>query len=119
MGKRAPNRCAWCLEIGHDLRNCELARSEGRKRHSKHVAQNAGYRANRAAGLCDNCGARSKRFALCTRCRLKRALAPSRQAGYPRGDRTAEYARRNAQRRKRAAASSQARKRSLVTRGRA
>lgn len=87
--RRGPNRCSWCLTIGHDLRNCGKAKAEGRKRRREHGGHNRDYQANRSAKLCDGCGARSE-TTYCARCTRKRKLQPSRQSEYvkaTRGDR--------------------------------
>lgn len=84
-------RCGWCLRLGHTRKVCPKAR---RVRRPKFDASNAGYQANRAAELCDWCGAKSKTV-YCQRCTKARKLRRKLSGEYTRRpDRSREYAAR-------------------------
>lgn len=85
MRSRAPSRCTECLALGHDRRICPTKppAKYKRVRDPEHRSDNAGYQANRAKGLCDDCGRPSK-LSRCAKCRARRKLAPSRDGKNPR-----------------------------------
>lgn len=77
--------CGNCGERGHTRDSCE--KPERRRIVAGFKSSNASYQANRAAGLCDDCGVRSKQ-SRCPRCTARRKRFPSRQPGYrPRKER--------------------------------
>lgn len=74
--------CACPSAVGPHMHACPRSRKR-RKVSPAWNGTNAGYQANKAAGLCDDCGRRSKRIR-CARCRARRSAQPSRQAAYRR-----------------------------------
>lgn len=68
-------RCGNCDEIGHTRDTCE--KRDRRRVSPLFKGTNAGYQANRAAKICDDCGVPSKR-SRCSRCAKRRKRWPSR-----------------------------------------
>lgn len=75
-------RCGCCGRKGHTRDTCP--RHQPIRRPAGFVGSNGSYADNRKAGLCDDCGRRSRNASRCRACTARRKRWPSRQPGYRR-----------------------------------